>query len=91
MPKTRETVADKTTPLVGQMMDLARSKENFMLHVVLGKPTAKNLQAEYASAIELLAHGADKARMQLIEQEEVPSFANRVAAEIKAHLESTQK
>lgn len=89
--ETRETVADKTTHLVGQMMDLARSKENFMLHVVLGKPTAKNLQAEYSSAIELLDRGADKSRMQLIQQDEVPNFANRVAAEIMTHLESIQK
>jgi hypothetical protein len=88
--KTRDTVADKTTHLVGQMMDLARSQENFMLHVVLGKPTARNLQGEYASALELLTRGADNARMQLVQQDEVPSFANRIATEIKAHLESVK-
>jgi hypothetical protein len=88
--ETKEFVADKATRLVGQMMDLARSEEDFMLHVVLGKPLATNLQAEYASATELLDRGADKSRMQLIRQEEVPSFANRVANEIKTHFGATE-
>jgi Protein of unknown function (DUF3037) len=82
--ETRESVADKATKWVGQIMDLSRSSDSFKLNLVLGEPTAPDFGSEYRSAIELLESGRDKSRMQIIPQAKIDQFAETVAEEIRA-------
>ena len=86
--ETRESVADKTTKWVGQIMDLSRSRDDFRLNLVLGEPAAAALHAEYRSAIELLESGRDDSRMRIIPHAEVSRFAKSLAEEIQAQTKT---
>jgi hypothetical protein len=83
---TKEAVADKATQWAGQIMDLDRSREDFKLNLVLGEPAQSAFHLAYESAVELLARDASSDRIRVVQETEMPLFAEELAEEMRTHL-----
>lgn len=84
--ETREGVVSKATHWTGQVIDLARSSEEFTIDMILGRPSAIGFAEAYENAVDFLEGNASDSRMKVIREQDQTALAAKVASEITSHL-----
>ena len=85
-----DDIADKASHWAGAMRDLARSPQQFQLHLVVGHPQQPHLRDSFASALGLLRDCADGTRTLVHDEQEIPDLAQRIAEDLAVEGNSTQ-
>lgn len=76
------SIKSKAHRWLGQMASLQEASEDFLVHFLVAKPSAPNLEEAYERAISILKKGKS---VQVVEEAEMPKLAEQIAVEIKAH------
>ena len=78
-----DSIKDKANRWLGRVTSLADSKEQFTLHLLMGKPSERNLQTAYVQAQNIL--NKMPVKHAFVQEDEAEQFAESLANEIKEH------
>lgn len=78
-----ESIRDKARHWLGRLSAIADSREQFLVHFLVGEPQDPDLRSAYESALSIL--GKTRIQREIVREDEAEAFAQRLSAEVEKH------